>query len=67
MKPASDNLNLEVVDCQEVELGQVKGPTEIVEMPIAQISQFGVVPRNHQPGKWRLIVSLSQPQGAERQ
>ena len=27
------------------------------------ISSFGVIPKRHQPGKWRLIVDLSAPQG----
>ena len=29
-----------------------------------QISPFGVIPKPHQPGKWRLIVDLSSPRGA---
>ena len=28
-----------------------------------QISPFGVIPKSHQPGKWRLIVDLSSPHG----
>ena len=28
------------------------------------INRFGVIPKNHQPGKWRLILDLSYPKGA---
>ena len=28
-----------------------------------QISPFGMIPKPHQPGKWRLIVDLSSPRG----
>lgn len=28
---------------------------------VKQISQFGVIPEGHSPGKWRLIVDLSTP------
>ena len=27
------------------------------------INQFGAIPKSHQPGKWRLIVDLSHPEG----
>ena len=27
------------------------------------VSKFGVIPKKHQPGKWRLIVDLSSPDG----
>ena len=65
MKSASENP--EVVDRyieREVELGRIIGPTDPKELPTAQISRFGVIPKNHQPGKWRLIVDLSHPEGA---
>ena len=29
-----------------------------------QVSPCGVIPKGHAPGKWRLIVDLSSPQGA---
>ncbi|XP_062522989.1 uncharacterized protein LOC134197660 [Corticium candelabrum] len=29
----------------------------------AQVSPFGVIPKPHQPGKWRLILDLSSPHG----
>ena len=28
------------------------------------VSRFGVIPKPHQPGKWRLITDLSSPKGA---
>lgn len=28
------------------------------------INRFGVIPKKHQPGKWRLITDLSFPEGA---
>ena len=28
-----------------------------------QVSRFGVIPKPHQPGKWRLITDLSSPKG----
>ncbi len=29
----------------------------------AHVSRFGVLPKSSQPGKWRLIVDLSHPEG----
>ena len=31
------------------------------------LSRFGVIPKKRQPGKWRLIVDLSSPDGGKRQ
>ncbi|XP_065842624.1 uncharacterized protein [Oscarella lobularis] len=31
---------------------------------VSHVSPFGVIPKPHQPGKWRLIVNLSAPEGA---
>ena len=28
------------------------------------LNRFGVIPKPHQPGKWRLIMDLSHPKGA---
>ena len=43
------------------EVGRVVGPLK----PDGRIhvSRFGVIPKSHQPGKWRLIVDLSAPRG----
>lgn len=49
---------------KEVRLGRVVGPLEDTAFPTAVVSRFGVIPKNHQPGKWRLIVDLSHPRGA---
>ncbi len=48
---------------RECNLGRVVGPLPLGSFE-AQVSRFGVIPKNHQPGKWRLIVDLSHPEGA---
>lgn len=65
MKSAMDNPG--VVDDylgKEVRLGRVLGPIEATQLPAMSINRFGVIPKPHQPGKWRLIVDLSHPKGA---
>ena len=47
----------------EIALGRVIGPVSMSRVPSIQINRFGVIPKNHQPGKWRLIVDLSDPAG----
>ena len=47
----------------ECELGRVVGPLDPKAFPHIQINRFGVIPKPHQPGKWRLIVDLSYPEG----
>ena len=46
--------------------GRVVGPL-VAEGDLAasciHTSRFGVIPKPHQPGKWRLIVDLSHPKG----
>ena len=32
-------------------------------LPHVHVSKFGVIPKAHQQGKWRLIVDLSAPTG----
>ena len=44
----------------EIALGRVIGLSRV---PSIQINCFGVIPKNHQPEKWRLIVDLSDPAG----
>ena len=39
------------------------GPFEKQSMPHIHVSKFGIIPKSHQPGKWRLIVDLSSPAG----
>ena len=42
--------------------GRVIGPLEReAAEQVRQISRFGVIPKGHTPGKWRLIVDLSAP------
>lgn len=48
----------------QVKLGRVVGPLIGAMCPMANISRFGVIPKSHQPGKWRLIVDLSHPKGS---
>ena len=47
----------------EVALGRVSGPFSYSSVPHAHISRFGIIPKNHQPNKLRLIVDLSHPKG----
>ena len=45
---------------KECSLGRVLGPFDKGSMDI-QVNRFGVIPKPHQPGKWRLILDLSHP------
>ena len=47
----------------EVRLGRVRGPLQPEDAAGVHISRFGVIPKPHQPGKWRMIVDLSHPEG----
>ena len=71
-KPALTNLysaeeNSEVVQAyldKEVAMQRVIGPVPLVQLPPGtQMSPFGVIPKSGQPGRWRLIVDLSHPEG----
>ena len=55
--------NIKVVDSyvdQERKAGILAGPMEGQSTDI-QVSQLGVIPKAHQPDRWRLIVDLSSP------
>ena len=39
------------------------GPFKLDALPRAHVSHLGIISKNHQPGKWRLIVDLSHPAG----
>ena len=40
------------------------GPfTETDDLPSLQVNRFGVIPKGHNSGKWRLITDLSYPPG----
>lgn len=63
----SASKNPEVVEKyldNEVQLGRVVGPLELDAHPKVQTSRFGVIEKPHQPGKYRLIVDLSDPEGS---
>ena len=71
-KPASRNMqsaieNPTVVQAyidMEVALGRLLGPVHPQIVPQGtQLSPFGVIPKTSQPGKWRLILNLSSPDG----
>ena len=47
----------------ELERGVVLGPFQREEFPNVHVNRFGVIPKSYQPGKWRLIVDLSHPEG----
>lgn len=47
----------------EVSCGRVAGPFATPPVPGLHVSRFGVIPKNNQPGKWRLILDLSSPEG----
>ena len=50
---------------EEVSLGRLVGPVPSALLPSGtQISAFGVIPKSGRPGRWRLIVDLSSPEGA---
>ena len=71
LKSASRNLNCalqhkEVVDeylQKELAQHRISGPFLKKEVSRVNISRFGVIPKSHQPDKWRLIVDLSFPRG----
>ena len=67
LKPARKNLacaisHPKVVDeyfKTEVQLTRVGGPLKPSSLPAIHYSRFGVIPKNNQSNKWRLIVDLS--------
>ena len=48
----------------EMEAGNILGPFPPNTIPNLHINRFGVIPKKHQPGKWRLITDLSFPDGS---
>lgn len=63
MKSALDNPQV-ITQYLELECnsGRVVGPLSIAEFPFVHINRFGVIPKST-PGKWRLIVDMSSPEG----
>lgn len=49
---------------KEISRGRLLGPFQSTDMlPQLQINRFGVIPKSHNTGKWRLITDLSFPTG----
>ena len=42
---------------------RVVGPLDPAQFPFVHISRFGVIP-NNAAGKWRLVIDVSDPEGA---
>ena len=63
MKSAQDNPQV-IRDYLATELhaGRIVGPFDPKQYPYIHTSRFGVIPKST-PGKWRLIVDLSSPEG----
>lgn len=49
---------------QEIRQGRILGPFPSPPIQHLHISSFGVIPKRHQQGKWRLIMDLSSPEGS---
>ena len=49
---------------EETEAGRLLGPLPPQLAALCHISPMGLIPKTNQPGKWRLIVDLSNPHGA---
>ena len=49
---------------EELNLGRIVGPFEKGDLqPPVHIHRFGIIPKKHQEGKYRLIVDMSYPDG----
>ena len=46
---------------KEITAGRIIGPFSPIDIPGVQVSRMGVIPKAHQPNKWRLITDLSFP------
>ena len=49
---------------KELRQGNFLGPFALHTAPVVHINRLGVIPKKHQPDKWRLIADLSFPEGA---
>ena len=71
LKPCRKNLRSatehpSVVDaylCNELSKNRLTRIQDPSILPWFQPNAFGVIPKRHKPGKWRLIVDLSAPEG----
>ena len=48
----------------ELLLGRISGPYLPSMCPDVHINRFGVIPKNNQPDKWRLVTDLCYPSGS---
>ena len=49
---------------KELRLGRMLGPFDLTrDLPSLHVNRFGVIPKGHNTGKWRLITDLSFPEG----
>lgn len=48
---------------KELQNGTISGPWTKGEVPSVILNRFGVIPKSGRPGKWRLIVDMSFPDG----
>ena len=46
----------------EIKAGRITGPLDLKQCPCIHTSRFGVIPKST-PGKWRLMVDMSSPEG----
>lgn len=60
---ASRNMQSAAAHPEVIDKGRIIGPLQPEWRQCVQISHFGVIPKPHQPGKWRLITDLSFPHG----
>ena len=51
----------------ELKAGWIVGPFKPEEIPAAQVSRFGVIPKRDQPGRWHLILDLSSSQNRRQE
>ena len=49
---------------EELRQGRLIGPLPPDEAAVVHRSPIGIIPKQHKPGKWRLIHDLSSPEGA---
>ena len=49
---------------KELDAGNIFGPFNPHTITDLHTNRFGVIPKKHQPGQWRLITDLSFPEGA---
>ncbi len=60
----SANQNEDVIEnylSEDIAAGNILGPIPLSSS--VHINRFGVIPKKHQMGKWRLITDLSFPEG----